>query len=52
MFCNTPDYTYLNSGGVPLKKETHGGDDVGIWAKGRQDDVCEYTGYSLNIVFF
>ena len=44
MFCNTPDYTYLNSGGVPLKKETHGGDDVGIWAKGRQMTFANIQG--------
>lgn len=28
------DYDFINYSGVPLNKETHGGDDVGIWAKG------------------
>jgi len=28
------DYEFVHYSGVPLEKETHGGDDVGIWAKG------------------
>ena len=28
------DYDYKSSSGIPLGSETHGGDDVGIWAIG------------------
>merc|ERR1719397_489762 len=28
------DYSYLQPSGQPIKSETHGGDDVGIWAVG------------------
>ena len=28
------DFSYLQPSGQPIKSETHGGDDVGIWAVG------------------
>ena len=31
------DYDYKNPSGIPLGSETHGGDDVGIWAIGKRE---------------
>ena len=29
------DYSYVQASAVPKSSETHGGDDVGIWATGK-----------------
>ena len=29
------DYAYKQASAIPLSSETHGGDDVGIWATGK-----------------
>ena len=36
---DTTDPDYLQEAGIPLANETHGGDDVGIWARGPGSDA-------------
>jgi len=37
------DYDYKNPSGIPLGSETHGGDDVGIWAIGPMSHLFHTT---------
>jgi len=37
------DYDYKSSSGIPLSSETHGGDDVGIWAIGPMSHLFHST---------
>jgi len=32
---NMFDYNFKAPAGVPMKRETHGGEDVGLWATGK-----------------
>jgi alkaline phosphatase len=36
---NTEDPDYMQEAAIPLPSETHGGDDVGIWARGPGSDA-------------
>ncbi|KAF1706440.1 alkaline phosphatase [Pseudoxanthomonas sacheonensis] len=40
---NTEDPDYLQEATTPLKAETHGGEDVGIWARGPGSDAVRGT---------
>lgn len=40
---NTEDPDYLQEATTPLKAETHGGDDVGIWARGPGSEAVRGT---------
>ena len=37
------DFSYLQPSGQPIKSETHGGDDVGIWAVGPMSHLFHST---------
>ena len=40
---DTIDSNYLQEAGIPLANETHGGEDVGIWARGPGSDAVRGT---------
>jgi alkaline phosphatase len=47
---NTEDADYMQEATVPLASETHGGDDVGIWARGPGANAVRGT-VEQNVIF-
>ncbi|MGH8033220.1 MAG: alkaline phosphatase [Luteimonas sp.] len=47
---DTQDADYLQEALVPLRAETHGGDDVGIWARGPGSDALRGT-LEQNVIY-
>jgi alkaline phosphatase len=47
---DTEDHDFMQEAGVPLGSETHGGDDVGIWARGPGASAVHGT-VEQNVIF-
>ena len=47
---DTEDHDFMQEAGVPLSSETHGGDDVGIWARGPGAEAVHGT-VEQNVIF-
>lgn len=47
---DTEDHDFMQEAGIPLSSETHGGDDVGIWASGPGANAIRGT-VEQNVIF-
>ncbi len=47
---DTEDQDFLQEAGIPMSSETHGGEDVGIWARGPGADAVRGT-VEQNVIF-
>jgi alkaline phosphatase len=47
---NTEDHDFMQEAAIPLGSETHGGDDVGIWARGPGANAVRGT-VEQNVIF-
>jgi len=47
---DTEDADYMQEAGIPFKSETHGGEDVGIWARGPGANAIRGT-VEQNVIF-